>query len=308
MLKILLIVLLLIFQFNSLRSSEKLEILDDAFHFYVIGDWGRQGDHKQKELADKMSEIANQIEPEFIISTGDNFYPNGVASVDDYLWITSFEEIYKSTNLHCDWYVVLGNHDYRGNSQAQLDYSKKSRRWKLIDRYYKITKKIEKSVNLDLVFIDTSPLIRDYHSNYEKYDIKIQDTTRQYNWIDTTLQNANNKWKFVIGHHSIYTGGKRQPGQPELIDKLVPMFEKNKVDAYICGHEHDLQVIKPILSNVTYFVSGAGSEVRPTGTMEGTKYSISKQGFMIFSVTPELTLIQLIDFEGNVLYKEILKK
>lgn len=67
---------------------------------------------------------------EFIISVGDNFYTNGVASVDDPMWKTSFEDIYKGANLFIDWYPVLGNHDYRGNPQAQIDYSKRSRRWK----------------------------------------------------------------------------------------------------------------------------------------------------------------------------------
>lgn len=302
------LLLLVIFLVSNKTNSQELEILDDAYHFYVIGDWGRQGDYNQKVLADKMAELTNQIEPEFIISTGDNFYPNGVGSVNDRLWITSFEDIYRHTNLHCDWYVVLGNHDYRGNSQAQLDYSKISRRWKIPERYYSFTKEISDDNKADFIFIDTSPFIRDYHENYGKYGIKNQDTTKQYNWIKNSLAKSKNKWKFVIGHHSIYTGGKRQPGQPELIEKLVPMFEKNNVDAYICGHEHDLQVIRPEKQKVAYFVSGAGSEVRPTGSMPGSKFSISKQGFMIFSVLDNKTLVQVVDYEGKVVHKEVLLK
>ena len=86
------------------------------------------------------------------------------------------------------------------------------------------------------------------------------------------------------------------------------MFEKNNVDAYICGHEHDLQVIRPEKQKVTYFVSGAGSEVRPTGSMPGSKFSISKQGFMIFSVLDNKTLVQVVDYEGKVVHKEVLLK
>lgn len=39
-----------------------------------IGDWGRQGLKNQSEVAAVMGELAHTRAPEFIISTGDNFY------------------------------------------------------------------------------------------------------------------------------------------------------------------------------------------------------------------------------------------
>ncbi|HTF80063.1 MAG TPA: metallophosphoesterase, partial [Cytophagales bacterium] len=104
-------------------------IAKDAYVFFVIGDWGRNGEENQTEVAKSMKWCAERIDPRFIISTGDNFYTYGVASIDDPQWMSSYENIYKGNALHIEWYPVLGNHDYLGNTQAQIDYTKKSRRW-----------------------------------------------------------------------------------------------------------------------------------------------------------------------------------
>ncbi len=56
----------------------------------------------------EMGIVAKKFKPEFIVSTGDNIYPNGVRSTRDHNWIASFENIYTAQSLQTDWYVVLG--------------------------------------------------------------------------------------------------------------------------------------------------------------------------------------------------------
>ena len=89
---------------------------------------------------------------------------------------------------------------------------------------------------------------------------------------------------------------------------LTPIFNEYKVDAYLCGHEHDLQIIKSKNCYTTQFLSGAGSEVRPTGNREGTIYAISIPGFMTFSVTKDQLVAQVVDAEGNVIFKTNIDK
>jgi len=83
-----------------------------------------------------MGETAKALDAAFVISVGDNFYEDGVASIDDPKWKTSFEDVYTAPSLQIPWYVALGNHDYHGNTQAQLDYAQASKRWNMLGRWY----------------------------------------------------------------------------------------------------------------------------------------------------------------------------
>lgn len=115
----------------------ELEKMDASLNFLLMGDFGRYGQFYQKEVATQMGKAAATIDSEFVISVGDNFYPNGVQSTLDYSWKASFENVYTDYSLQTDWFVALGNHDYRGSVQAQIDYSNISRRWHMPSTYFK---------------------------------------------------------------------------------------------------------------------------------------------------------------------------
>ncbi len=292
----------------------ELKVVDKSLNFLVLGDWGRNGEYFQKDVALQMSKAAATIDSEFVISVGDNFYPIGVQSTQDPQWKASFEDIYFNYHLQTPWYLALGNHDYYGNIQAQIDYSKISRRWNLPSNYYKKTIELKDGSTLLLVFIDTSPFINSYYSKGKEMaeKVKQQDTIAQKKWLIETLQEADAsiKWKIVIGHHPMYSGGKRKDSQDtkDIEATFAPIFDQYKVDAYFCGHEHDLQVIRPKGRFTTQFLSGAGCEVRPTGTREGTLFALSEPGFMTFSVTSKLLVAQLVNAQGKIVHTQELKK
>ncbi len=107
-----------------------------SLNFLAVGDWGREGDFHQRDVASRMGESAAALGARFVISVGDNFYEDGVAGIDDPAWEKSFERVYDAPSLQVPWWIALGNHDYHGNAQAQLDYSAKSRRWRLPARWF----------------------------------------------------------------------------------------------------------------------------------------------------------------------------
>ncbi|WP_129718059.1 metallophosphoesterase [Pedobacter sp. SYP-B3415] len=286
----------------------QLESIDGALEFAVLGDFGRGGEYFQKDIAATLAKAVTGINASFIISTGDNIYPDGVQSVQDPLWTLSFENVFYQYPLHRPWYAILGNHDYHQNAQAEVDYSKVSGRWNMPDRYYSFKRKLAENAEVLFVFIDTNPLEpSSYRSHYREELVK-QDSTKQKRWLGEVLSDPspNIKWKIVVGHHPLYTAGNRALNKPEMRESLEGLFEKYKVNLYISGHEHHLQYYKPKDKFTHHFISGAGSEanekLKPRGPFD---FFAPIQGFMTFSIAPagDRLLVQAISRKGKLLKK-----
>jgi tartrate-resistant acid phosphatase type 5 len=156
-----------------------------------------------------------------------------------------------------------------------------------------------------LVFIDTTPLLSEYYQGSDHH-VQDQDTAAQRIWLEKTLSDAPSyiKWKLVFGHHPLWTGGGRMkaPETAELKQLLRPIFEKYKVNAYICGHEHSLQHIKPP-GFTHYFISGAGSETTSVVVHpDGGRFAKSENGFMDFTLSSNKLDVDVISFQGDTLY------
>ena len=289
-------------------------------HFMALGDWGRNGEYDQLEVARQMGGWGAQHPLDFVVSAGDNFYPRGVISEFDPLWHYSFESIYTAHSLQCDWYPVLGNHDYHSDVDAQIRYGKISRRWDMPARYYskeiglvkgadkedglvKEEKKEATKSKALFIFMDTDPFLHESKADYIEMEVA---------WLKDTLKNASADvtWKIVIGHHPYYTVGPRINNYDTLAIRkaLASIFEDNKVDIYLSGHEHSLQHLKP--DGYTHqFISGAGSEL--TGVTAGISYSrfqAPEHGFLYFSLDPARINVKAINVEGEILYETELTK
>lgn len=289
---------------HVITDTKGIETVEDGLSFLAIGDFGRHGHFTQQEVARDMGSVAEILDLTFTVSVGDNFYPNGVQSTQDYQWISSYESIYTHHLLHEPWYVALGNHDYEGIAQAQIDYTKVSRRWEMPNHYFERMIEIDDNQYLQLLVIDTNPFVKKYHNEPEKYvEIAEQNTEKQLKWLNERLQNNDPKivWKVVVGHHPLYSGGKRKTSEEtvQVRDIFQPIFNQHQVDAYICGHEHDLQIIKKKNDTFTQFLSGAGSELRETGFTEGTLYAEAVPGFMAFAVTADKLKVYVIKSGKN---------
>lgn len=52
-----------------------------------------------------MGIVGDQMDIDFVISTGDNFYKNGLIGVDDNAFEESFTDIYTAASLQKPWYI-----------------------------------------------------------------------------------------------------------------------------------------------------------------------------------------------------------
>ncbi len=280
---------------SQVDSTAVEQIDDNGFRFYILSDWGVNGYYNQTEVADAMVRTAMVASPKFIVSCGDNFQTNGVQSVTDPLWKVNFEEVYKHPVFNVDWYPILGNHDYKGNTQAEIDYSQISRRWRMPARYYTFAKQTDDSTSVRFIFLDTPSLLSEYWSEPQEYpDVVKQDSAKQVAWLKHVLANSPEKWKLVFGHHPLYSASTKHGSSTELIAKLKPLFDQYHVDFYICGHDHDFQHLRPQNSSVDYIVTGTGGKVRECSRDENTLFSASKPGFTLVSIDRGLMKLILL--------------
>lgn len=289
---------------SSALTAFDAEEYDERLNFYVIADSGRNGYYEQKPVADFMGEFASVVEPEFVVSAGDTHHFMGVASTEDPLWMTNFELVYSHPELMVPFYPVLGNHEYRGNTQAVIDYSSISRRWEMPSRYY--TKLIEdKDTSLRLIFVDTAPLIEKYRKDSESYpDAVNQGIEEQLQWIDSTLTNSTARWNIVIGHHPIYAYTTKSISErSDMQERLDTLLRRHdNVDAYICGHIHSFQHIQIEGSSIDYVVNSSASLSRDVEPIEGTKFCSPAEGFLLVSASDTDLEATMIDSKGDVLY------
>jgi tartrate-resistant acid phosphatase type 5 len=271
-----------------------------GLNFLVFGDWGRNGETDQMEVAAQMAKTAKDVGAKFIISVGDNFYENGVVSADDKQWQASFENIYTAPSLQVPWQVILGNHDYHGNCDAQIAYGKTNPRWKMPARYYVQSRQIDSATTVDFFYLDTTPMVKSYHNDSRaRQQVVTQDVPKQFAWFKDALAASKAQWKIVVGHHPIYSGGGHGD-TPELIETVLPLLHEYKVQAYFNGHDHDLQHLQA--GDLNLFDSGAGSQHTLTFYTKRSKFAKSRSGFTAVSLQADKIDVQMIDSHGTLLY------
>jgi tartrate-resistant acid phosphatase type 5 len=272
-----------------------------ALHFLVVGDWGRNGQGNQQQVADWMGVAAAQIAAKFVISTGDNFYCCGVASIDDPQWISSFENVYRSHSLHIPWYITLGNHDYNGNVRAQINYSGRSQRWKLPDRYY--TRVID---GVRFIFLDTTPFIEGYRRSDQYPDLHTGHNAKQLQWLDSVLSRSREKWKILVGHHPVYSLGDHGT-EADMVSKLKPILLKHNIPVYVSGHDHSLQSLRLSGEGVYYLISGGGAErssVKHDPAI--TRFGSSTTGFLAVTLSKDKMKVHFINSDGAIIHEEVI--
>ena len=300
-----LFLLLFVAFLSSLATAQisDYSIFDKKFNFYVANDLGRNGYYDHKPIAELMGVMGEEVGPEFVLATGDIHHFEGVRSVNDPLWMTNFELIYSHPELMIDWFPVLGNHEYRGNTQAVLDYTHVSRRWTMPARYY--TRAFEdKGTTLRVVWIDTAPMIDKYRNEKETYpDACKQDYEKQLAWIDSVLTAAREDWVIVAGHHPIYAETPKDGSErTDMQNRLDPILRKHKVDMYICGHIHNFQHVRVSGSDIDYITNSSASLSRKVTPIEGTVFCSPEPGFSIVSANKKALELRMIDKKGNVLH------
>jgi len=252
---------------------------------------------------------------DFVVSLGDNFYDRGVKNIEDKRWEGVYENVYGRSSSRenlkqLDFYSIMGNHDYKGNVTAQLQYPQQiESKWIYPHFWYTIEENKGPDLSLKIFMIDTQIMRKDKDAkklpDYETYDY----FTEQQKWLDQELENCEATYCIVAGHHPMYSIGYHGP-QQDLLDNLKPLLLKHKVDAYISGHDHVLTHYNH--EDVHYFISGLGRLFNLTKrnlnnpqnppTMYHSYMVGERLGLTFFEVTEEKLEVKFISGKGDVHY------
>ncbi|XP_052186128.1 purple acid phosphatase 17-like [Diospyros lotus] len=305
------LVLTVVCGFSLVSSSSQFQRLhhpaksDGSLSFLVIGDWGRHGLYNQSEVAFQMGRIGKELDIDFVMSTGDNFYDSGLKGVNDPAFRESFSKIYTDKSLQKPWYSVLGNHDYRGNAKAQLN----SRLRSIDPRWFCFRSFILNTGIAEFFFVDTTPFVDNYFTDPDGqiYDWRGIQHRPSYlcsllKELDMAIKRSTAKWKIVVGHHTIRSIG-HHGDTPELIERLLPILKDNDVDFYINGHDHCLERISCVDSRMEFLTSGAGSKAWRGGERRANQCAVhffyDGQGFMSVQLNSTGAFMAFYDVFGR---------
>ena len=286
MLVILVIVTLYVLDYLFLHRGSMI-IAPDAkkankISFYAIGDQGTGGFWQYLVSAKMELDCQSSRDVNFTLLLGDNFYFDGVDNVNDPQFNEAFEEPYSSRCLSgMPFYAILGNHDYRGNPYAQIEYSKLAKgsgRWKMPNNTYV----------KDFGDKSGTPIIR----------LVVIDTQKPMEGQIELLKESfygNNRamWNIVAGHKPIKSYGLKYHTKYYTVQDILPVLKELKVDIYIAGHSHNLQLIEEKERPIFIISGGGGKPTRALidGNKPGLLYGEDKNGFVKITATEETLVI-----------------
>lgn len=266
----------------DIKTSERVR-------YIAIGDTGTN-DEIQHAIAKSIKKVCDQKGCDFVLLLGDNFYENGVLSVDDPLFNDMFLDPYELVDV--PFFAVLGNHDVRGNTAAQAYFTLKATNWNMPNYSYNFTWGPASffALNTNCFFLQWSDLLQ-------------------------KLEKSNSKWNIVFGHHTLYSSGAH--GDPAgIVQTAWNQYVGSFIDFYYSGHDHHLEHLTVKGEKTEYLVSGAGGKNYSYNQDDSFKkasngesqFVYKHNGFVWTDITQDQIEVSYFDIDGKKIYSFIKTK
>jgi tartrate-resistant acid phosphatase type 5 len=261
---------------------------ETVVRFAVIGDYGAGGGPE----AD-VSELVKSWDPDFIITTGDNNYPDGSQeTIDTNIGQFYHEFIYPYNGDYGEgadrnrFYPSLGNHDWNTfEAQPYLDYFSLPGN----ERYYEFT-----WGPLHFFAVDSDSREPD----------GVGSSSIQAEWLRDALASSNAQWKIVYMHHTPYSSGRHGP-----VKWTRWPYQEWGASAVLSGHDHTYERI--MVDGFPYFVNGLGgaSKYSFKEIMEGSQVRYNADnGAMLIEADSSRITFQFIDRQGVLIDSYTIEK
>jgi tartrate-resistant acid phosphatase type 5 len=251
--------------------------------FAVIGDYGLVG-----QPAQDVSDLVKSWQPDFIITTGDNNYPDGeAATIDDNIGQYYHGFIYPYRGEYGEgadinrFFPALGNHDYSPTDgfQPYLDYFDLPGN----GRYY------------DFVWGPVHFFA--LNSDWREPDGHHQNSV-QAMWLRDGLAASTAPWKLVYMHVPPYSSGLH--GSAPVMQWPYAEWGASVV---LAGHDHTYERLE--VDGIAYFVNGLGghhARYPMRSQAEGSQIFFNEDyGAMLVEATETQMAFQFISRAGVVI-------
>ena len=246
-----------------------------AMRFVAMGDYGvgirsdNESSRRQRRIADVLDELVRNHDVRFVLSLGDNIYQGEQGQVDDESggedddWYSSFFQPYRYVISRVPVFPTIGNHDTT-DTEGSDDREQMEDNFHVRERFREhqdrasvgpgLFYRFGFGSDLELICIDTSQDSED--PDYHRF-FQIPDHKR---WLEDALAVDEPTWRIPFSHHPVFCAGPSHENDQEMIETVLPLFERGGVRLALAGHEHNFQVSE--VDGRTYVVSGAGGKLR----------------------------------------------
>lgn len=204
--------------------------------FAVIGDYGVAG---QPEA--DVATLVKSWNPDFIVTVGDNNYPDGAAATIDanigqyyHDYIYPYTGRYGAGATTNRFFPSLGNHDWiTSGAKPYLKYFTLPGN----ERYY------------DFVWGPVHCFIIDSDSHEPD---GVNSNSTQGRWLQTKLAASTAAWQLVFLHHPPYSSSSAHGSHP----KQQWPYQAWGAEVVLAGHDHTYERL--VIGGLPYFVNGIG--------------------------------------------------
>jgi len=243
--------------------------------FAAFGDYGvgiksdSESSRRQRRIAEVLDRAVAEHDVRFVVSLGDNIYRGERGQVDDESggedddWYSSYFQPYRYVLARVPVYPTVGNHD-------TTDTEGSDDRAQLEDNFHTATRFGEKSDgssigpglfytvkygrDVELVCVDTS------QAPAEELVHRFFQHPPHLDWLREIFAAPLVRWRIPFSHHPVYCAGPSHGNDAEMLETLVPLFDRGGVRFVLAGHEHNFQLSE--VDGRTFVVSGAGGNLR----------------------------------------------
>lgn len=254
-----------------------------------------------------MATLCQNVACQFGIQLGDNIYPDGADANDgkddqkrmNDLILAPLKPLFEQ-QPELVVYSALGNHDWKTSRKGvalQTAWMAKQPNFHMDKQgYYSFTKGTPGN-DVEFFVLDTNMLLSGQHyyeiplakdgseqglatalangqaevEDIEKHEVPLYgEDHKQLAWLANGLKTSKAKWKIVYGHHILWSIGGTKYDEGHVLRRLILPELCQYADAYIAGHEHDLELLADDCSRVStdkkpplpLIISGAASKMR----------------------------------------------